>query len=184
MGASVNAQTEYGYPGLHIAASGPQRLELIQLLLSSGADVHSLTGDRETLLHVACVAGGPDVAEFLLQDPDFDYLSRRCDGATPESLLKRGGTLHHCVAPRSGELSCTCACAEGSVAKAKILKLLQERKRRDEIKSWNVRMMSMEDHAVKRVRRLLDEKGAWLFRLVELSSCYRTRPGQRKRSVK
>jgi ankyrin repeat protein len=91
VGANVKAQTEYGYPGLHIAASGPKRLELVQFLLSQGADVYSLTADRETLLHVACVAGGPDVAEFLLQDPDFDYQSRRCDGCTAEMLLHRGG---------------------------------------------------------------------------------------------
>jgi hypothetical protein len=52
-----------------------------------------------------------------------------------------------------------CRFAEGSVSKTRILQLLQQRKSRDEIKSWNTCMMSMEDHAVKRVRKLLDEKG-------------------------
>lgn len=52
------------------------------------------------------------------------------------------------------------AAAVSGVAKRAILEHLEKRKQRDAVFYYNNRMMAEEDAAVKRVRKLLDVKGA------------------------
>jgi len=62
LGADPNAKDQYrGYSALHwltdMAATGGERLEMLRLLVSSGADVNLMSENGETPLSLARAAG-------------------------------------------------------------------------------------------------------------------------------
>jgi hypothetical protein len=60
--APINARTKYGNTPLHFADS----VEMIEFLLSRGADVRLRNTDGETALHIAAYGGRPDIVRALI----------------------------------------------------------------------------------------------------------------------
>jgi hypothetical protein len=90
-GAEVNAQNEYGYTPLFLAAREGKAL-MATTLLNRGADVNMKTRDGLTPLHTACYEGNTEMAELLLNQ-GADVNARDNDGATPLTwAVKQGHT--------------------------------------------------------------------------------------------
>lgn len=75
-GAKVNSQDDYGRTPLHFAASNPEGIKLIELLIDNGAKLDAIANRSFTIsgnkclngtpLHVAARLNYPDIAEALI----------------------------------------------------------------------------------------------------------------------
>ena len=75
-GAKVNSQDDYGRTPLHFAASNPEGIKLIELLIDNGAKLDAIASRSFTIsgnkclngtpLHVAARLNYPDIAEALI----------------------------------------------------------------------------------------------------------------------
>ncbi len=112
LGADVNERDKYGRMAIHFAARGGD-LEMIDALISVGADFSALDGDRESLLHFLASAQSElvlpilDRLEKLNRVPDLSTRNR--DGKTALELFKDlhpGNTaIHERLAKMAGSES-------------------------------------------------------------------------------
>ena len=82
---------------LHVAVgkNSPQSLNEVDALVQEGADVHSLTVDGESALHLACIYGHPNKVQYLLDkgvDPNRRNIKHKSSlFMTPLSWCVYGG---------------------------------------------------------------------------------------------
>ena len=62
----VNAQTQYGNTPLIIAVNFSKNTNIVQLLLSAGADVHQADNKGNTALDYAVTSKNPEITQLLL----------------------------------------------------------------------------------------------------------------------
>jgi len=81
----------YGTP-LHASVLGGH-IKVAQLLVMRGADVHALSADKWTPLHLASQEGHLDVGKWLLNDRGVDVDPRQAKGWTPLHMAMPNGRL-------------------------------------------------------------------------------------------
>ena len=131
----VNVTKRDGTSAMH-AASEKGHTEVIQMLLSLGAEPDSTDCYGSAPLALACRTGQPDAASILLQasaNPDrqshvgFSPLMRACSERTPEHeacirvLLEHGADVTIRRAADTGESALILACRVGNTPAVKLL---------------------------------------------------------------
>ncbi|XP_067668012.1 serine/threonine-protein phosphatase 6 regulatory ankyrin repeat subunit B-like [Haliotis asinina] len=86
----VNSRGGVGRTPVMAAALGGHR-DVVELLVSRGADVSLVDHDGDNILHVACEGGDRTTVEFVLSLDAVDVNSRDGGGWTPVMAAARGG---------------------------------------------------------------------------------------------
>ncbi|XP_048250462.1 ankyrin repeat domain-containing protein 50-like isoform X5 [Haliotis rufescens] len=91
---NLNIRGQYGRTPLMMAAEKGHR-QVIDLLVTQGADVSLVDYDRNDILHVACLGGHVDLVKYVLSKKVADINSRGHNGRTP--LMKAAQKGHRQV---------------------------------------------------------------------------------------
>lgn len=92
-GMDLDDESYCDYIPLLIHASDESEVEIVEALLSEGADVDVQDGDENTALHIACENENKDIVKILLKhDADVDL--ENSYGETPLSIARDKGNRY------------------------------------------------------------------------------------------
>lgn len=77
----INTNSREGYPPIYYATRNGN-LEMIQMLVDAGANIHFRDAEGWTLFHECCYHGHTDCVRYLLAN-GVDHNLRDCNGETP-----------------------------------------------------------------------------------------------------
>ncbi|XP_071111894.1 serine/threonine-protein phosphatase 6 regulatory ankyrin repeat subunit A-like [Haliotis cracherodii] len=87
---NLNIRGQYGRTPLMMAAEKGHR-QVIDLLVTQGADVSLVNDDRNDILHVACLGGHVDLVKYVLSKKVADINNRGQYGGTPLMMSAEKG---------------------------------------------------------------------------------------------
>ncbi|XP_046558384.1 ankyrin-2-like isoform X2 [Haliotis rubra] len=89
---NLNRKDSHGRTGLMVAAYQGHR-DVVELLVTKGADLTSVDKGGDTVLHAACRAGDISIVKFVLSKDELDVNSSDKSGMTPAMSAARWGYL-------------------------------------------------------------------------------------------